>query len=338
MTATHPLIARAADLIDYDSYVLEPDGSMLPQSSARSIILRMLRLLEVAPGMRVLEVGAGSGYTGALLGRIVGEHGAVISLDVAAGLVTRAARKHSEHGVRNVEVHTADGFGGWDAGAAYDRIIGWTTPHVLPRSWIEQVRDRAVIVTPVKVAPIADANMILRVDIRAGHPIARDVHVGGYIEMHPEVITEFPVPVRYVDGLLRSAGHVVWVSSPELRKYPALADHTVQMIAAGRAVESPLASGSGSTVGACHGHLLAHRPTGLASAGVDGDWGIGVLLPDSAALLRNNDLYLAGAPAAETQVRALVREWEQVGRPDHASLVPCLTETPDGFRVQVTPA
>ncbi len=181
MNTTDDIVAEAADLIDYDSYVLEPDGSMLPQSSARSIILRMLRLLEIAPGMRVLEVGAGSGYTGALLGRIVGEHGTVISLDVAPGLVTRAARKHSEHGVRNVAVHTTDGFGGWNAGAAYDRIIGWTTPHVLPRSWIEQVRDRAVIVTPVKVAPIADANMILRVDIRAGHPIARDVHVGGYI-------------------------------------------------------------------------------------------------------------------------------------------------------------
>ncbi|MGB8994091.1 MAG: methyltransferase domain-containing protein [Pseudonocardiaceae bacterium] len=134
-----------------------------------------VRLLEVAPGMRVLEVGAGSGYTGALLGRIVGEHGTVISLDVAPGLVARAARKHSEHGVRNVEVHTADGFGGWSASAAYDRIIGWTAPHVLPRSWIEQVRDRAVIVTPVKVAPIADANIPVPARSAATGPRRRSV-------------------------------------------------------------------------------------------------------------------------------------------------------------------
>ncbi len=223
-----------------------------------------------------------------------------------------AARKHSEHGARNVAVHPTDGFGGWDAGAPYDRIVSWTTPQVLPHSWLKQARDQAVIVTPVKVAPIANANMILRVDIQQGRPIARDVHVGGYIEMHSVVITEFPVPVRYVDGLFRSDGRVVWVSAPELRKHPALADRTVQMIAAGRAVASPFATDNGSTVGACHGHLLARRPTGLASTGVDGDWGIGLLLPDSAALLRNNVFYLAGGPAAEKQVRALVREWEQV--------------------------
>lgn len=62
--------------------------------------------------MRVLEIGSGSGYTGALLSRIVGEHGKVISLDVVLGLVARAARRHSEHGVRNVAVYPTDGFGG----------------------------------------------------------------------------------------------------------------------------------------------------------------------------------------------------------------------------------
>jgi protein-L-isoaspartate(D-aspartate) O-methyltransferase len=103
--------------------------------------------------MRVLEVGTGSGYTSALLGQIVGEHGTVTSLDVAHHLVARAARKHAEHGVRNVAVYPADGFGGWEAGALYDRIIGWTTPHVLPHSWVRQVRDRAVIVTPGQGRP-----------------------------------------------------------------------------------------------------------------------------------------------------------------------------------------
>jgi protein-L-isoaspartate(D-aspartate) O-methyltransferase len=112
MTASHPLVAQAADLIDYNSYVLEPDGSMLPQSSARSSILCMLRLLEVEPGMRVLEVGTGSGYTSTLLGRIVGERGTVTFLDLAHHLVARAARKHAEHGARNVAVYTTDGFGG----------------------------------------------------------------------------------------------------------------------------------------------------------------------------------------------------------------------------------
>ncbi|MBV9010790.1 MAG: methyltransferase domain-containing protein [Pseudonocardiales bacterium] len=335
MTASYPLVAQAADLIDYDSYVLEPDGSMLPQSSARSGILRMLRLLEVEPGMRVLEVGAGSGYTSALLGQIVGERGTVTSLDVAHHLVARAARKHAERGARNVAVYPADGFGGWETGAPYDRIIGWTTPHVLPHSWVRQVRDQAVIVTPVKVAPIANANMILRVDIQHRRPIARDVHLGGYIEMHAEVITDFPVPVRYLDGLLRLPQGVVWVSAPELRAQPDLTDRAVRLIATGRAVASPLAGKHPRAVGACHAYLLASRPEGLASAGIGDHWGLGVVHSDSAAVLRHTDLHVAGTAGAEDQLCALLSEWEDAGRPDHTSLEPHLTAGPDGFGVNL---
>lgn len=337
MNVTDDIVAGAADLIDYDSYVLQPDGSRLPQSSAQASILSILRLLELEPGMRVLEVGAGSGYTGALLGRIMGERGTVISLDIAPSLVVRAERKHSEHGLRNVAVHVTDGFGGWAAGGAYDRIVGWTAPHVLPRPWVGQARKQAVIVTPVKVAPIAGANMILRVDVREGRPIARDVHLGGYIEMHSEVITDFPVPVRYVDGLLRLDNHTVWVSAPELREHPELTDRAVQMIATGRSVASPFASDSGVTVGACHSYLLARHPEGLASAGAGGHWGLGLVLGDSAALLRPDDMYVAGTRHAEDQLRALFAEWERGGRLDHTSLEPHLAEGPDGFGVRVTP-
>ncbi len=335
MSITDDIVAEAADLIDYDSYVLQPDGSRLPQSSAQASILGILRLSELEPGMRVLEVGAGSGYTGALLGRIVGEQGTVISLDIAPGLVARAERKHFEHGVRNVAVHVTDGFGGWDAGGAYDRIVSWTAPHVLPRPWVGQAREQAVIVTPVKVAPIADANMILRVDVHEGRPIARDVHLGGYIEMHSEVITDFPVPVRYVDGLLRLDAYTVWVSAPELREQPELADRAVKLIATGRLAASPFPSDRGVTVGACHGYLLARQPEGLASAGVGSDWGIGLVLGDSAAFLRHADIYVAGTHHAEDQLRALLAEWEQAGRPDHTSLQPHLTEGPDGVDVRV---
>lgn len=337
MNVTDDIVAEAADLIDYDSYVLQPDGSRLPQSSAQASILGILRLLELKPGMRVLEIGAGSGYTGALLSRIVGEQGTVISLDIAPSLVARSERKHSEHGLRNIAVHVTDGFGGWDPGGAYDRIVGWTAPHVLPRLWVGQAQEQAVIVTPVKVVPIAGANMILRADVRKGRPLARDVHRGGYIEMHSEVITDFPVPVRYVDGLLRLDNHTIWVSAPELRGHPEVADRAVTLIATGRSVESPFPSDGGATVGACHDYLLARQPKGLASAGVGGGWGIGIVLGDSAAFLRPDDIYVAGTHHAEERFRTLLAEWEQAGRPDHTSLEPQLTGGPDGFDVRVAP-
>ena len=43
----------------------------------------MLRLLDVRPGQRVLDVGAGSGWTTALLAHLVGSSGTVVGVDVA---------------------------------------------------------------------------------------------------------------------------------------------------------------------------------------------------------------------------------------------------------------
>ncbi|MGH3930568.1 MAG: protein-L-isoaspartate O-methyltransferase family protein [Pseudonocardiaceae bacterium] len=329
------LVAEAAELIDYDGYVWEPDGGMLPQSSAPRSILCIVRLLELEPGMRVLEVGTGSGYTGALLARLVGQQGSVISLDIDPRLVARAERKHSGYGLRNIGVHTTDGFAGWEAGGPYDRIVGWATPHTLPRRWVEQARDHTVIVTPIKVAPIAGANMILRADVHDRRPTARDVHLGGYIEMHSQVIADFPVPVRYVDGILRLKEHTVWVSAPALRGHPEPAGAAVRMIAVGRSVSSPVDRDSGAFGAAC-GHLLARRPQGLASAGVGGDWGIGLLLGDSAAFLRPDDIHVAGTHGAQDQLCALIAEWEHAGSPDHTRLQPHLTDQPDGFGVRVT--
>lgn len=52
----------------------------------------MLRLLDVQPDHRVLEVGTGSGYSTALLAHLVGAGGQVISLDIDPEMVTRAGR------------------------------------------------------------------------------------------------------------------------------------------------------------------------------------------------------------------------------------------------------
>jgi hypothetical protein len=153
--------------------------------------------------------------------------------------------------------------------------------------------------------------------------------------MHSEVITNFPVPVRYLDGLLRLPPGTVWVSAPELRAQPDLADRAVRLIAAGRAVTSPIPGEHPRAVGACHAYLLASWPKGLASAGTGDDWGIGVVHSDSAAVLCHTDLYVAGTARAEDQLRVVLSAWEDVGRPDHTLLEPHLTAGPDGFGVNL---
>jgi protein-L-isoaspartate(D-aspartate) O-methyltransferase len=53
--------------VNADTYILDFNGEIIPQSSSPKIIASMLRLLEVQPNMRVLEIGTGSGYSTAIL-------------------------------------------------------------------------------------------------------------------------------------------------------------------------------------------------------------------------------------------------------------------------------
>ena len=57
-------------------------GVPVSSASAPAIMAIMLELLDVAPGQRVLEIGAGTGYNAALLAHLVGDAGTVTSLDI----------------------------------------------------------------------------------------------------------------------------------------------------------------------------------------------------------------------------------------------------------------
>jgi protein-L-isoaspartate(D-aspartate) O-methyltransferase len=57
-------------------------GAALSSSSAPAVVASMLEALELRPGLRVLEVGAGTGYNAALIKRLVGEKSRVVSVDV----------------------------------------------------------------------------------------------------------------------------------------------------------------------------------------------------------------------------------------------------------------
>src|SRR5207245_8982442 len=59
-----------------------PNGRGISSSSQPSIMAIMLEQLGLAPGMRVLEIGAGTGYNAALLAHLVGEQGHVTTVDI----------------------------------------------------------------------------------------------------------------------------------------------------------------------------------------------------------------------------------------------------------------
>lgn len=74
-----------------DYYTCHENGSQVRQTSAPEIIEQMLRMLHPYLVNSILEIGAGSGYSTALLADIVGEQGTVISIDIDGSMVERAS-------------------------------------------------------------------------------------------------------------------------------------------------------------------------------------------------------------------------------------------------------
>ncbi|HKY66755.1 MAG TPA: methyltransferase domain-containing protein, partial [Acidimicrobiales bacterium] len=106
-------------------------GEPTSSSSQPAIMARMLEMLEVGPGDRVLEIGAGTGYNAALLARLTGEAGAVTSVELDADVAVDARRALlAAQATARVEV--GDGALGWPAAAPVDAVIATASTDRIP--------------------------------------------------------------------------------------------------------------------------------------------------------------------------------------------------------------
>jgi len=106
------------------SIILKDDGGVPCSSSSQPTIMAiMLEQLALRSGDRVLELGVGSGYNAALLARLVGGEGRVVTLDLDGELVAAARERFAAAGADGVEAIVADGGFGWPAAAPYDAIV-----------------------------------------------------------------------------------------------------------------------------------------------------------------------------------------------------------------------
>jgi protein-L-isoaspartate(D-aspartate) O-methyltransferase len=124
-------------------------GQPISSSSQPAIMAIMLDQLDLAPGHRVLEVGAGTGYNAALISHIVGPSGQVTSVDIDPELVATARAHLADAGFGDVAVVCADGAGGDPERAPYDRVIATVGVADLAPAWLAQAGPQARIVVPL---------------------------------------------------------------------------------------------------------------------------------------------------------------------------------------------
>ncbi|MCP4317525.1 MAG: protein-L-isoaspartate(D-aspartate) O-methyltransferase [Hyphomicrobiales bacterium] len=110
------------------------------------LCLRMLHLLMLQPGQRVLEIGTGSGFSAAVMSRIVER---VVTVDRYKTLSKLATQRFSHLGISNIVVNAGDGQGLSLQDGTFDRILVTAAFQEMPRTFAERLVSGGKMITAI---------------------------------------------------------------------------------------------------------------------------------------------------------------------------------------------
>ena len=119
---------------------------------------RVLQALQLRPGDSVLEVGTGSGYLAACLGRLARE---VVSIERHADLADAARARLAAQGIGNVRVEAADAFA-WDATQAFDAICVTGAVESVPERFLSWLKPGGRLFAVTGRSPAMEAVLVHR--------------------------------------------------------------------------------------------------------------------------------------------------------------------------------
>ncbi len=132
----------------------EPPSGQSPvpisSSSQPSLMAEILEDLRLAPGLKTLEIGAGTGYNAALLAHVVGK---VVSLEIDRRVLAEADEHLRAFPDRQVELRHGDGRLGCPEQAPFDRILVTAATLDLEPAWLEQLAAGGLLLAPLDLAP-----------------------------------------------------------------------------------------------------------------------------------------------------------------------------------------
>lgn len=197
--------------------VRDARGMPASSSSQPSMMAAMLEALELRRGHRVLEIGAGTGYNAALLARVVGAGGNVVSVELDPATARGAGRALAR--VKSAaDVVVGDGRDGWPRGAPYDRIIVTASARTVPRAWYDQLSDGGLLELPLLVDRAGHAQVIITLRKQLGVLRSQALLHGGFMPLRdaPGAAVPSPPPslgaTERIDERSRSLAHLSGVA------------------------------------------------------------------------------------------------------------------------------
>lgn len=185
-------------------------GVGVSSSSMPGLMARMLELLDIRRGHRVLEIGTGTGYNAAILCSVLGDRN-VFSIDID---YVAEARRRLLSLAFDPTLATRDGLLGLGTFAPYDRIESTVAVSRVPYAWVQQVRDGGLLLTDLKVNTAA-GNLVL---LRRNGDIAEGRFDSGYA-----AFMQMRRPGQAEEARPRPSGSGRWPTSTRKTDVPARA-------------------------------------------------------------------------------------------------------------------
>ena len=123
---------------------------------------RILQALAVRANDRVLEVGTGSGYLTACLGRLAAS---VVSVDIVPDFTESVRVKLKAHGLGQVALHTGDASGGWGE-HRYDAVAVTGSVAAVADHWRQSLSLGGRLFIVVGQPPVMEALLVTRLGER----------------------------------------------------------------------------------------------------------------------------------------------------------------------------
>ncbi len=147
------------------------------------VVARMSEALNLRSGMRVLEIGTGSGYQAALLARLgVG----VWTIERIAALLDGAQAKWREIGLGGaIRAKHGDGYLGWPEAAPFDRILLTAAPPEAPAVLLGQLSEGGLLVMP---QVIDKGQRLLRYHLKGDRAFREDLGACSFVPMLAQTV------------------------------------------------------------------------------------------------------------------------------------------------------